>query len=142
MENPLECPEPPMTGRSVLPAVSVALRDGDRLLLVRRGRPPGRGFYAFPGGRVEEGETLEEAARRELAEETGLCVGSLAPLVRLPIEGDEVDYDLQVFSGLFGGGVPVAADDADEATFYTLAEMEDLPVLDSVLEVGRRLLGG
>lgn len=130
-----------MTARKTLPAVSVALQDGDRLLLVRRGRAPSLGHYAFPGGRVEAGETLEQAARRELAEETGLTVGRLSPLVRVPIEGDDVDYDLQVFFGRHAGGEPAAADDADEATFFTLAEMEKLPVLDSVLEMARGLLG-
>jgi 8-oxo-dGTP diphosphatase len=130
-----------MAARKILPAVSVALQHDDRLLLVRRGRAPSLGYYAFPGGRVEAGETLEEAARRELAEETGLVAGALSPLVRLPVEGDEVDYDLQVFFGRYAGGEPAAADDADEATFFTLAEMEQLHVLDSVLEVGRGLLG-
>lgn len=129
-----------MTARTILPAVSVAMQRGDRLLLVRRGRPPSFGYYAFPGGRVEDGETLEEAARRELTEETGLVAGDLSPLVRVPVEGDEVDYDLQVFFGRHAGGEPVAADDAAEASFFTLAEMEALPVLDSVLEVGRGLL--
>ena len=108
---------------------------------MRRGRAPSLGYYAFPGGRVEAGETLEEAARRELAEETGLAAGPLSPLVRVPVEGDDVDYDLQVFFGRYVGGEPVAADDAAEAVFFTLAEMEALPVLDSVLKVGRGLLG-
>ena len=113
-----------MTARKILPAVSVALQHGDRLLLVRRGRAPSLGYYAFPGGRVEPGETLEAAARRELAEETGLTVGPLSPLVRVPVDGDEVGYDLQVFFGRHIGGEPVAADDAAEATFLTLADME------------------
>ena len=130
-----------MTARKILPAVSVALQHDDRLLLVRRGRAPSLGYYAFPGGRVEAGETLEEAARRELAEETGLVAGVLSPLVRVPVEGDDVDYDLQVFFGRYAGGEPIAADDAAEATFFTLAEMENLQMPISVLEVGRNLLG-
>ncbi len=128
------------SARKVLPAVSVALQRDDRLLLVMRRRAPSRGYYAFPGGRVEAGETLEEAARRELAEETGLAVQNLAPLVLVRAEGDEVDYDLQVFFGLYAGGEPVADDDAAEAGFFTLSEMEALPILESVLEVGRSLL--
>ncbi len=129
-----------MPAKPVLAAVSVALRRDDRLLLVRRGRPPSFGFYAFPGGRVEQGETLEEAARRELAEETGLAAAGLSPLVLVRAEGDEFDYDLQVFFGRHVEGEPLAADDADDAAFFTLAEMEALPILADVLEVGRQIL--
>lgn len=70
---------------SVRPAGKVILLDGDgRTLLFRGGDParPGAGTWWFPpGGGVEGDETIEECARRELREETGLDVDDLGPVV-------------------------------------------------------------
>ncbi len=52
--------------------VGAIVRRDDALLLVLRGREPGRGRWSVPGGRVEAGETLARAVVRELKEETGL----------------------------------------------------------------------
>ena len=131
-----------MIPKPTIAAVSVALLRGSRVLLVRRGQAPSRGYYAFPGGRVETGETLEQAARRELCEETGLAAGSLRPLVSFFIPSDAVDYDLQVFFGHHVEGEPVAASDADEAGFFSLEEMDLMLVTDSVLRVARDIFSG
>jgi 8-oxo-dGTP diphosphatase len=130
--------------RQEIPAVSVALVCGDRVLLVRRGRAPSLGLYAFPGGRVEPGETAEQAARRELFEETGLVAGRLA-LHRELLIGHEprdnpVRFRLRVFTGTHEGGEPRAGDDADKAGWHSLADMENLPVIQSVLDVAMELL--
>jgi 8-oxo-dGTP diphosphatase len=57
--------------RPTLGVLAIALRDGEALL-VKRANPPDQHLWGFPGGRVEPGETVAEAALRELAEETGL----------------------------------------------------------------------
>jgi 8-oxo-dGTP diphosphatase len=125
-----------------LPAVSIALIDGDRVLLVRRGRAPAKGLYAFPGGRVEGGETLEQAVRRELMEETGLRTGPVALVETHDIEreGSGAAFRLHVFTAHHTGGSAVAGDDADDAGWFSLAEMAVLPVIPSVVAVASALL--
>lgn len=126
----------------IIPAVSVALRRGERLLLVRRGRAPAKGLYAFPGGRVEPGETLEDAARRELFEETGLSADGFEVHEVLDVESATAGalYRLTVFRALHVSGDPVAGDDAEEAGWFSLEEMAALPVVASVLAAAKIIL--
>jgi 8-oxo-dGTP diphosphatase len=79
---------------------AVITRADGRVLLIQRGNEPGRGLWSLPGGRVEPGESDEEAVAREVAEETGLnvTVGELAGRVRRG-RYDIGDYFATVVSG-------------------------------------------
>ncbi|MEA3020742.1 MAG: 8-oxo-dGTP diphosphatase, partial [Actinomycetota bacterium] len=77
---------------------AVAIDDG-RLLLVRRRNEPGMGSWSVPGGRVEPGETLQEAVVRELAEETsieGVCMGLIGVAERIGDDHHHVILDYAV----------------------------------------------
>jgi 8-oxo-dGTP diphosphatase len=107
-------------------AVGLVARDrAGRLLLVRRANPPARGRWSLPGGRVEWGETLAQAAARELAEETGLeaAVGGIAGTVERIGEGHHY-LIVDLWAELADGAVPVAAGDAADAR---LVELDRLP---------------
>lgn len=121
-------------------AASVVIRREGRFLLVLRGRGAARGLYAFPGGKCEPGEAPQEAARRELFEETGLTVAQLAFLRRYELAGDEALYELDVFLGEGVSGTLRACDDAQAAGWFTLEEMRKLPITASTLEVAEALV--
>ncbi len=72
MSSAREYPERPWVG------IGCVVFRGDAVLLVRRGRPPRLGTWSLPGGAQHLGETSEEAARREVLEETGVTVGQLS----------------------------------------------------------------
>ena len=112
-----------------------------RLLLVRRGRPPGRGLWAVPGGRVEAGETSLEAVVREVREETGLLVRptGMAGTVERPGLGGDV-YVIEDFVAVLAGcsaSDAVRGDDADEVGWFTHDDLRDLPCVDGLLEALR-----
>lgn len=128
---------------SPLSAVSAAIFHDGRFLLVRRGRAPAKGLYAFPGGRVEEGESLAEAVRREVMEETGATLAGVDHLVDLDIASEEdanrVEFVLSVHVARFAGGEVAPGDDADAVAWLTVEEMAHLPLAGSVLEIARQI---
>jgi ADP-ribose pyrophosphatase YjhB (NUDIX family) len=99
------------------------------VLLLRRAHAPGRGRLDIPGGFVDAGETLEDAARRELGEETGLSVGKLEPLGyfwdRYYIRGFGYFPTMNFYYlARWRAGQPRAADDAASAEWVPIARLE------------------
>lgn len=125
----------PVTGASIL-----VIRDG-KAVIVQRGKEPSRGLWALPGGRQELGETLEEAARRELTEETGLTAGSLKLLQLIePIRRNDAGeiishYVLGVFVTRDVSGSLVAGDDAAQARWVTRDELSGFEFTGTSLEI-------
>jgi mutator protein MutT len=109
-------------GGAVVCAGAVIRDDDGRLLLIRRGQPPAIGTWTLPGGRVEPGETPAEAARREVAEETGLTVSVGELLATVPVLG----YLVHDFAATVSSGVLAAGDDAADARWFELSALEDL----------------
>ena len=105
-------------------------REGWEVLLIRRANAPYKGQWAFPGGFVNMDETLEEAAERELKEETGLSGISLSQLGAFSaVDRDPRTRTIAVaFTGLAGPDLPQpeGMDDADEADWF---DLKDLPAL-------------
>lgn len=112
---------------------AVVIRD-EKVLLVKRRKPPGRGLWSIPGGRVELGETLKEAAEREVKEEAGVIIRAKDPVYTF----DLIDRDKQGYIRFhyvivdlladYVSGKPNPSSDACEARWVTPRELEELPV--------------
>lgn len=126
-----------MSGRTgrVACAGAIVLDGAGRLLLIRRGREPGRGLWSLPGGRCEPGEDAAAAAVRETYEETGLVVtaGRLVGRVERPAPGGAT-YVIDDLACTVTGGTLRAGDDADEVRWVGPAELAALPVTEGLLD--------
>jgi ADP-ribose pyrophosphatase YjhB (NUDIX family) len=116
------------------------LIDAGRVLLIRRANPPLQGRWSIPGGTVEWGETLDQALRREMLEETGLCV-RVGPLLtafdRVERRGGEVSWHYVIVDYLctLEGGELRAGSDALEAMFVAPHELAIYDLPEKALEV-------
>ncbi len=128
--------------RPVVGVGAVILRD-DRVLLVRRGRPPRAGQWSLPGGAQKLGETVEEAVRREIREETGLELARIELLAvvdsihRDPDGRIRYHYTLIDVLGEAAPGEVRPGDDAQEVAWFPLSELERLDLWDETLRVIR-----
>lgn len=117
----------------VVGAGAVVLDDASRLLVVQRGQPPGQGLWTLPGGRVERGERLADAAVREVREETGLVVEVAGVLGVHEVIGRQRHYVIVDHRAHVTGGDLEAASDAADVRWVTRAELQHLETTDGLL---------
>lgn len=138
-----------LSGQAIAPraepvaGVSILLHGDGKVLLVKRGKAPYAGAWSLPGGRVEPGESLTEAALRELREETGLQAELSGPVETFETgrAADHPGYLLSVFVGPCPPDAkPVAGDDAAAVSVTALDALDRLEMTPGTAARIRRLL--
>lgn len=116
--------------RPIAATIAVVIRGGE-VLLVRRANPPDAGLWGFPGGKIEYGERLIQAALRELKEETGIDAEALRVFNAVDVLDRDNDGNLRQHFILIAilcrwtDGEPVAGDDALAARWFRLEELQN-----------------
>jgi 8-oxo-dGTP diphosphatase len=126
--------------RPVLGAAAVILNDDGKVVLIRRGQAPDAGEWSIPGGGVELGESVAEALRREVREETGLeiAVGEFLEVYeRVERDADGVRFHFVVldYRATVTGGALRAGTDAAEVVFADPDDLDRYALADSVRRV-------
>ena len=144
MSEGREYPKRPLVG------IGIIVLKPDAVLLVRRGRAPAQGEWSLPGGAQELGETAEDAARRELAEETGLAVGPLHLVghfdsIHRDVAGAiRYHYTILDFGARYEAGEPRAGSDVESLLWVPFSGLDPYrlrPVAVAMIGRARALLG-
>lgn len=139
-----EYPSRPLVGIGIIVLKPAAV------LLARRGHAPSQGQWTFPGGAQELGETAEEAARRELLEETGLAVGPLSlvgyfdSIHRAEDQRVRFHYTILDFGARYAGGEARSSSDVLELAWVAEADLARFslhPQATALIARARALLG-
>ena len=114
--------------------VGTVVMDSDMVLMIKRGKPPRQGSWSLPGGAQELGETIREAARREVREETGLQIeifGLVDVVDSVRSDADdkiEYHYTLIDLAGYSVGGTLMAGGDAQDCRWFTRTEINAMDI--------------
>jgi len=122
-------------------AVSAAIVRGGKLLVVRRARKPAQSLYTFPGGAVETGETLNEAAIREVREETQLSIEPVAfaghreAIIRDRDGRVERHFVILCLAARWLAGEPVLNEELDDARWVAPSELAGLRTTEGLADI-------
>jgi 8-oxo-dGTP diphosphatase len=116
----------------------IVFNNQKQILLIRRNQPPAMGLWSIPGGKLEAGESLIEACRREIKEETGLDaeVKNIVAVVERHIEGFHyviIDYLAQLVAEEYSQ--PIAQSDVSEARWVSLEHLGDYDLVEGLAEI-------
>ena len=128
-----------MTAKSMYPKAPVAavgafVFKDDAVLLVKRGNPPAKGNWAIPGGRILLGESLAQAAEREIFEETGLIIRAGKPaytfdaVIKDEDGGISFHYVIVDLLAEYVAGEIRSGDDADDARWVKASEFAGMDI--------------
>ena len=123
--------------------VGAVIVHNDRVLLVKRGKPPYSGMWCIPGGKINFGETLQQAAEREIREETGIVIRAGEPVYTFDIIDTGTETGTEAFHYVvvdlaadYISGEPVAQDDVTDVAWFEKKDIEN----DEVQELTRNFL--
>ena len=141
MRKNIEYPERPIAG------VGVVVFRNEEVLLVKRKKDPYKGQWSIPGGKLRLGETLTQAARRELMEETGVEVNELTLIdvidIIVPDEEAKILYHYIVadYRAHWLSGECSPGDDARDVQWFNLNKLSSISLLDKTKNIILKAVG-
>lgn len=126
----------------IVRVVAAVIRDGDRIFATARGYGEYKGWWEFPGGKIEAGETPEEALVREIHEEldTEIRVGELIDTIEYNYPTFHLSMDCFWAEVIAGRLVLKEAEDARWLTKETLESVQWLPADQTIIDAIYRAL--
>lgn len=129
------------TEKTPVVCVGILVFKDNEILLVKRKNPPNQGRWTIPGGKQKYGETLIEAARREILEETGIVFNAPIMVDALDLMGQRPEgtilyhYTVVEIAGLYESGSLRAASDAEQVCWAHLKDLKAYELDETSIEI-------